>query len=386
MGAAIALDRHVAQNANRGPVDQVRAFLSIALAAELVVVGPANRFGHADIADAVGDFLGAEAHIANDAGGAVFGQVHELGKHWRAGPGPQRHRHEAGDGRVAVDEFLVAENINHVEGVTLGVRFLVRVGVRGQEALLGKRPGRRIEPAAVLRAALDREHTVHAAFGRLHVGRDDGHAFGLVDAEGGVHDHERPGRQRVVAGSDADELLAAGDGADVFEGPGIDEVLLKDGIRASAIGPDAPDGLDEGPTALVILPAEIADRAIIQSMGEVIAILVRAQAADTGAVGLHDVKVAARFILVVFVALERGAASLGDEDNVAAGGVGRVQVTPLAGGELAQVPPIDADLEEMRGLHGAAEVIALRAVEPACWRLVARRTRIPEHDTAAIPP
>src|ERR1017187_750381 len=64
--AAILLDGHIAQNADGGPVDQVRAFLAIALAAELVVVGPPDGLGDADITDAAGDCLRTEAHVAED--------------------------------------------------------------------------------------------------------------------------------------------------------------------------------------------------------------------------------------------------------------------------------------------------------------------------------
>ena len=127
-------------------------------------------------------------------------------------------------------------------------------------------------------------------------------------------------------------------------------------------------------------------RAVVQRVGQVIAVLVRAQAPDAGAVGLHHVEVAARFVLVVFVALERGAAPLGDEDNVAAGGVGRVEVAPFARGELAQVLPVNADLEDMGRLDRPAEVVTAGAVEPAFGRLVGRRARIAEHDAAAVPP
>src|ERR1039458_201501 len=204
--------------------------------------------------------------------------------------------------------------------------------------------------------------------------------------ERGVHDDHRPGRQGVMPGGDADKLLAAGDGAGVLEGPGIDKVLLEESIRASAVGPDGPDGLDEGPTALVIFPAEIAHRAVVQSVRQVIAVLVRAEAADAGAVGFHHIEVAACFVLVVFVALERGAAPLRDKYNVATGGISRVQVAPLSRGELAQVPPIDANLEDMGGFHRPAEVITAGTIQPAVGRLIGRRPRKSEHDAAAIPP
>ena len=56
------------------------------------------------------------------------------------------------------------------------------------------------------------------------------------------------------------------------------------------------------------------------------------------AVGPHHVEVAGGFVLVVLVALQRAAAPLGDEGDVAAGQVGRVQVAPLGRRSAAAGP------------------------------------------------
>ena len=45
MGAAIALDGDIAEDADGGPVDEVGAFFAVALATEVVVIGPADGFG-----------------------------------------------------------------------------------------------------------------------------------------------------------------------------------------------------------------------------------------------------------------------------------------------------------------------------------------------------
>ncbi len=142
-------------------------------------------------------------------------------------------------------------------------------------------------------------------------------------------------------------------------------MLLEDGVGPGAVGADGPDGLDEGPTALVVLPARVGDGAVVQRVRQVIAVLANAQAADAAAVGLHHVEVAARLVLVVFVALERGAAAFGDEDDVAVGGVGGVQVAPLAARELAEVAPVDADFKDVNRLLAAAQLVAaVRSSQP----------------------
>ena len=99
-----------------------------------------------------------------------------------------------------------------------------------------------------------------------------------------VDDDQRPDGQRVVAGGDGHQLVAVGDGADVFQRPRVDEVLLEDGVGPGAVGPHDPQRLDERPAALVVLPAGVADQAVVQAVRQVVAVLVDAQPADAAAV------------------------------------------------------------------------------------------------------
>ena len=169
-------------------------------------------------------------------------------------------------------------------------------------------------------------------------------------------DHQGTDRQRVMPGGDRDQLVAVGDRAHFLQRPRIDEMLLEDGVRAGAVGPDDPQRLDEGPAALVVFPARVADQAVVQAVRQVVAVLVDAQAADVAAVGPHHVEVAAGFVFVVLVALQRRAAAFGDKGDVAAGQVRGVQVAPLAVRELPQPLAVDADLEDVDRLlaRGAA--------------------------------
>ncbi len=94
MRAAVAFHRHVAEDADGRPTEQVLALgaraavavvLAVTLAAALVVVGPADRLGDAQVADLPGrDALGAVADVADRAGGVVF-RRHRSGRDRPAG-------------------------------------------------------------------------------------------------------------------------------------------------------------------------------------------------------------------------------------------------------------------------------------------------------------
>ena len=162
-------------------------------------------------------------------------------------------------------------------------------------------------------------------------------------------------------------------------------MLFEDRVRTRAVRPHCPNRLDVGPAALVVFPPRVGDQSIVERVRQIVAVLVDAQPSDLAAIGPHDIEIAARFVFVVFIALERRAAALGNEYDVAVGGVSRVQVAPFTGRQLTQPVAIDADFKDVRGFLGPPQAIALRTIEPTVGRLVAVRHRVSEDNPLAIP-
>ena len=384
--APVRFHRDIAKYADRRPIDQRGTLLSVALSAELIVVGPANRFGDAHVMYAFRhQIFTPETHVAHHTRRVIACQIDRFGQYRRSLASAKWNGSETGNGRVAIDQFLGSEHIDEIESIAHGVRGLVAVRVGDKEELVGQWPGRGVKPAVIQHTSFGHRHAIHAALRRRYALRDDSDALRCVDARGGIHDHERSDRQRVVAGGDRDEFCAAGDRTCVFERPGIDEVLLEDGIGARAIRPHRPDRLNVGPAALVVLPTRVSDESVVQRVGQVIAVLVHAEPADPAAVRPHHVQIAARFVFVVFIALQRRAATLGHKHDVAVGSIRGVEVAPLARGQLTQSPPIHTDLKDVRGFLRAPQTITLRAIEPALRRLVAARHGISKHDARPVP-
>ena len=96
-------------------------------------------------------------------------------------------------------------------------------------------------------------------------------------------------------------------------------MLLEQRVGTGAVGPDEPQRLHVGPIALQIFPAGVGDRAVVERMGHVVAVLAHTQTADAAAVAVHHVQIARRFVLVHLVALQRAFAAVGNEGHVAAG-------------------------------------------------------------------
>ena len=215
--------------------------------------------------------------------------------------------------------------------------------------------------------------------------RDDADALRCVDSGGGIDDHQRPHRQRVMAGGNGDQLRTVGNRACVFQRPGIDKMLLEDRVGARAVRPHGPDRLDVGPTAFVIFPARVGDQAVVQRVGQVVAVLAHAQSADPASVGTHHVQIAARLVLVVLVALQRRAAALGHEDDVAVRAHTWDRDRSTRQKSVGAARAIHADFEDVRWLLRAPQTITLRAIEPALGRLIAACHGITEHHARPIP-
>jgi len=395
MRAAIGLDRHLAQHADRVPVDHHRLHVRlVALPAVGVAVGPGDALGDAQVLGLRrGNARGPLGRVLQRAEGVGDAGVGHVGQDGRAGPGPQRNRMKAGDRRIAVDQLLGPVDVDQVEGVSGGVDLLGRQAVAvaegpvgGQERGFRKRPGVHVVAGGALHAALGHGQARHPAFRRQHARRDDADAPRAVHAVAGVDEDDRAGGQGVVARGHAHQPRAPRDRAAFLHGPRVVEVLLEQGVGAGAVGPDGPQRLDVGPAPLLVFPAGVADRAVVEGVGQVVAVLGDAHAADIAPVGPHHVEVRRGLVLVVLVALERIAATLGDEHDVAVGAVGGVQVAPLARGQLAQVAAVGIHLEDVRGLFAAAELEARAPVEPPRRRLGGLGLGVAEHDPAGVPP
>jgi len=275
-------------------------------------------------------------------------------------------------------------DIGQVEGVPALIDHHVTVGVGDQERALGQGPGVAVEAALAADAPLVHDEARHGALGRHNPRGDDADALDVVDAPVGLDDEQRADRQGVMPRGDADVAEAVRDRADLLNGPRVVEVLLEHGIGGGPIGPDDPQGLDLRPVPLLVLPAGVAEEAVVEHVGQVVAILGHTHAPD-GAIAPAEVEVAGGLVFVQFVALQREAATLGDEGDLIIGQVAGVQVAPLAVGELPQAGAVDADLEQVDGLDRLAQPVAGRPVQPERVRLLGLGVGVREDDAPAVP-
>ena len=145
VSTAVGLDRHVAQDPDGRPIRQVlplRAgtavtmILAITMAAERVVVRPADGLGDPQVPDARRvDAVAAVSDIADRAHGVVHRRVRHVRQYRRLGTRPQGDREPAGNRRIAVDQLLVAKHVDQVQPVAVGNGGRGAVGVVHQEDL-----------------------------------------------------------------------------------------------------------------------------------------------------------------------------------------------------------------------------------------------------------
>ena len=146
-----------------------------------------------------------------------------------------------------------------------------------------------------------------------------------------------------------------------------------------------PKRLDVGPASFLVFPSRVADGAVVQGVRQVVAVFGDAHAADVGAVGPHHIEIRRGLVFIVLVALERIAAPLGDKHDVAVGAVGRIQVAPLAAGQLPQGTAVGSDFKDVGRLFRASQLVTGAAIEPAGRRLVGFRLGVAEHNPVGIP-
>ena len=217
-----------------------------------------------------------------------------------------------------------------------------------------------------------------------------------VRAGVGVHDGDRA---RVLAlavpGREAGHhLVRAGNGLGVDHHDAGVQVAVPDHL-GGAVGVGGPEMVIVDLAAIHVFPARVEDAAVGQRPGRVVLLVVAGDGADVLAVGVAAVQDGHLRQPAVDPALAAG----GDEDDVAVGQVGGLDVVVGAVGELAQAGAVGIDLVEVVLLRAAfaiaeedllAVVMDLRIAHPAA-RVIEQRGelaggQVPAVELGAFPP
>ena len=147
----------------------------------------------------------------------------------------------------------------------------------------------------------------------------------------------------AVAGREGgDDLVGAGDRLGVDHDDARVHVAVVDGL-GRAVGVHGPQVVELDLAAVDVFPAGVEDAAVGQHPGRVVVLGVGRDALDVRAVGVAAVEDAD----LGHPAVDPAVAAGGDEDDVAVGQVGGLEVVVRAVGELAQARAVDVDLVEV---------------------------------------
>ena len=288
-GAAVRLDGRRAQHA---AAERLGGVPDVRLVGEVVVLW--EEADHPQLPDLRAGRPGPPALVdvqhEHRAGGARLRRAGAHRQHRRPGPRFQRDRVEAGQRRVAVEQFPVAEAVDEIEPVIP----LPRI-VHAEVEVVVQRPGRAVHLAARLVLPLRvRAPRRRLGLGERHLGGQPPHLRrAAVVLPARIDQHQRAVALAVVRGRHRDVAGRVRDRADGQLHPRARLALLGlvavRAARVAAVRRAAPEVVRRVRVAVDIVPARVHQHAVAVDARLPLVRVVPAQAAEAAAVGIHRV-------------------------------------------------------------------------------------------------
>ena len=299
---------------------------------------------------------GGTAGGGSSAVAVGFGLEGGGGEDRRTAAGPQGDWIQAGESRVAVNQFAVAEGVEEIEAVVA----LPRI-IDAEEEVLAQRPRGAIDLTGRGMAAFVVGHA-RSGFGfRPEDLRGDTAELGggAVVLEAWVDQDDRAVGLAVMRGGHGNVAVRARDGADGHFHPGTQltafRIIAVGAAGITAVRVAEPEMLGDIGVAINVIPAGIGEETVVIHAGMPFLGVVPAQLNHVGAVGHHGVQGGGGKRAHATADLAAGA--LRDEGDAVVGQKTRIVVVPEAVGQLAQVGTVGPGPEDMVGAFGAEEMV-----------------------------